>query len=85
MRLCGVVGGGAGGPGALADDIPGVDDAREPPQDGQADVDEEVGAAAGFEEDGDGGEEEREEVQEDVRGGGGGAGHCCGGLGSWWL
>ena len=40
--------------------------ARDPPQDAEADVDEEVGAAATFEEDGQRGEEDGDEVEEDV-------------------
>ena len=62
MRLHGVVGRRGRGRGVARDDPPGVNDARDPAEDRQADVDEEVGAAARLEEDWDGWEEEREEV-----------------------
>jgi len=45
-----------------------MDDPRDPAQDGQADVDEEVGVAARLEEDGEGGQEDCQEVEADVRG-----------------
>lgn len=53
-------------PTVLGNDPPGVNDTGDPAEDGEANVDEKVGAAAGLEEDGDGGQEEGEEVQEDV-------------------
>jgi len=53
-----------------------VNDARYPPQNCQADVDDEIRIAACLEEDGDGRDEDRKEVKEDVGGGGWGSGHC---------
>jgi hypothetical protein len=42
----------------LADDVPTMQDSRNPTQDGETDVDEKVGTAAAFEEHGDRWEEE---------------------------
>lgn len=55
-----------GGPLVPADDVPGVDDAGDPAQDPQADVDEDVGAAPALQEDGHGRDEEGEEVEQDI-------------------
>lgn len=45
-----------------AGNLPGVDNTRDPTQDGQTDVDQEVAVAAGFEEDSKRRQEERQEV-----------------------
>ena len=55
-----------GGPLVPADDVPGVDDAGDPAQDPQADVDEDVGAAPALQEDGHGRDEEGDEVEQDI-------------------
>ena len=78
--------------GMSVEDIPGVDDAREPGQDGQEDVDPEVDLEAAVEEDSQGWDEDGENEEDDVgsaetslgdgRGGGYGLfvgiGTCCG-------
>jgi hypothetical protein len=48
------------------ENVQGVDDTRDVTQDGQDDVDEEVGAAAALEEDTDGWEEDGEDDLDDV-------------------
>lgn len=80
------------------EDIPGVDDAREPGQDGQEDVDPEVNLEAAVQEDSQGRDENGKNEEDDVGsaeaclsdGGGGGyrlfvaIGACCGwAVGSW--
>lgn len=52
------------------DDVQGVDDSGDVTEDGEEDVDEEVGTAAALEEDADGGEEDGEDDLADVAGGG---------------
>jgi hypothetical protein len=47
-----------------------VDNARDPTEDGETNVDEEIGVAASLEEDRDGREEYRQGVEADIRGGG---------------
>lgn len=49
-------------------DVQGVDDSGDVTEDGEEDVDEEVGAAAALEEDADGGEEDGEDDLADVAG-----------------
>lgn len=53
-------------PLTLANDVPTMQNPRDPTQNRETNVDEEIGAAAAFEEDGDGWEEETEEVEADV-------------------
>lgn len=48
------------------EDVPGVDDAREPGQDGQEDVDPEVNLEAAVKEDGEGWDEDGEDEEDDV-------------------
>ena len=62
----------------LQDDVQGVDDAGNVTQDGEQDVDEEVGTASALEEDSDGREDDGKEDLADVAGGErhGGGGLC---------
>jgi hypothetical protein len=55
------------GEGAVVD-VQSVDDSGDVTEDGEEDVDEEVGAAAALEEDSDGGEEDGEDDLADVAG-----------------
>lgn len=50
----------------LSNDPPSVEDSRNPTENRQTDIDEEIGAAAGLQEDGERGEEEGEDVEADV-------------------
>lgn len=49
-----------------ADDIPRVNNARDPTENAQADIDEEVGTASSFENDSNGREEDGQEVEADI-------------------
>ncbi len=72
-------------PFGARDEVPGVDDAGDPAERAEQDVDEQVGAAGAGEDDGQGWEEDGEEVQEDGAAAGGGvAGHCRLGGGVGW-
>ena len=55
-----------GGPRALGDDIPRVNDTGDPAEHPEEDIDNHVGAAAALDEDGDWRDEERQEVQTHV-------------------
>jgi hypothetical protein len=59
-------------------DLPRVDNARDPTEDGETDVDEEVGAAASLDEDRDGREEQCQNVEADVGSGGRHGDDVCG-------